>query len=550
MIGELLDDKYEILRLIGEGGMGAVYEARHKTTGRKGAVKVISNEEVASNEMLIARFEREAQAAAKVQSAHIVEILDAGHDRKTGTPYMVMELLVGTSVHALLRKLGPLPPELAVRIAVQTCFGLEKAHEVGVVHRDIKPANLFLSEGDGDELTVKLLDFGVAKFKMDQATEGGTESLTRTGSMLGSPLYMSPEQARGLKTIDFRADIWSLGIVLFQLLCGKAPHAGIDGLGELIITICSDEPPPLRTRAPWISPGLERVVQRALRLVPGDRHPSVRYMRDALTELLPTADAWRVTRGMLVSLTDTDRAARPTDDVDDNAATVALDPSGANATIALDAGEVSEAAAPPPPPAKTEVPATESSARSDSAAKRTSGASAEGSRHEATRARKAVSAASKPEQVTSSGLGLALGTVVIGLLLGGVAIYFVRFRQAEPPPTASATAQSSVAAPAASTASTIPASTASSGASAGSFASPSATATASSAIRNRIKILGKRATVTLDGKRADIDGEGYVAVDAKLGDTVTVAVSSAAGTTVRNVRMTETGPVPSEIAAK
>jgi eukaryotic-like serine/threonine-protein kinase len=124
--------------------------------------------------------------------------------------------------------LGALPPELALRIAAQTCVGLQKAHEVNVFHRDIKPANLFLSHRDEGEIVVRLLDFGIAKVKMDQLSASGDQGYTRTGSMLGSPLYMSPEQAQGFKTIDHRTDIWSVGAVLYEALTGRTPHHGID----------------------------------------------------------------------------------------------------------------------------------------------------------------------------------------------------------------------------------------------------------------------------------------------------------------------------------
>lgn len=329
MIGQVVAGKYEILRLVGEGGMGAVYEARHKTTGRLAALKVISGNDITANPTLTARFEREAQAAAKVTSPHIVEILDAGHDAVLGHPYMVMELLVGMNVQRALKTLGPLPPALAIRIAVQTLFGLEKAHAAGVVHRDVKPANLFLCEGEGGERVVKLLDFGLAKFKMDQATEEGVDGLTRTGSVLGSPMFMAPEQARGLKSIDHRADLWSLGIVLYQLLSGKTPHAGIEGVGELIITICSDEPAPLRQRAPWISPALEKAVHGVLKLAPAARYQSAAEMRAALLPCLDDVTKWHIHSTDFVRLTDEQRLERPSalaDVEEGEGATLAFEP--------------------------------------------------------------------------------------------------------------------------------------------------------------------------------------------------------------------------------
>ena len=142
-------------------------------------------------------------------------MLDAGVDRDSGLPFLVMEYLAGADMSALLKRLGKLAPDLALRIVAQASLGLQKAHDAGVIHRDIKPANLFLAQRDAGEIVVKLLDFGIAKLTMEQAEDAESAALTRTGSVLGSPLYMSPEQARGnSKNIDSRADIWSLGVVL------------------------------------------------------------------------------------------------------------------------------------------------------------------------------------------------------------------------------------------------------------------------------------------------------------------------------------------------
>ncbi len=347
MIDQVLDGKYQVARLIGEGGMGAVYEATRTDDDERVAVKVINDDAVAKDEVLVTRFEREALAASKILSPHIVEIFDAGHDSDTGHPYMVMEMLDGENALQLLTRLGPLPPELAIRVGIQTCEGLARAHEVGGVHRDIKPANLFLTD-KGDEVVVKLLDFGVAKFKMDQASESQNQSLTRTGSMLGSPMYMSPEQARGLKTIDHRADIWSLGIVMYQLLVGKIPFEDIDGLGELIITICSEPPAPVNEVAPWVSPQLSDVISRALELASDQRHQSADAMAQALRSCLTGAKDATITRAMLVPL---DEEAKKVDAVPSSGGghdqTVALDqaPVTNASTVALSPEELAEAAA-------------------------------------------------------------------------------------------------------------------------------------------------------------------------------------------------------------
>ncbi|MBI4703534.1 MAG: serine/threonine protein kinase, partial [Deltaproteobacteria bacterium] len=348
MIGQVVDSRYEIVELLGQGGMGSVYEAQDVETGRRVALKRVSAEIIAKSAVLAARFQREAKASAAVVSEHIVQVLDAGLDAPSGQPYMVMELLRGENVRTLLRRVGALPPQLAVRIGVQTCMGLHKAHEGGVVHRDIKPANLFLTQGEGNRLVVKLLDFGVAKVKMDQVDGADAEALTRTGSLLGSPLYMSPEQARGLKTIDHRADLWSLGVVLYQLLSRRAPLEGIESLGGLIVSICSDEPAPLRQHAPWVPPKLAEVVHGALKLDPARRFQTAAQMLDALRGCLVGTP--EIHSGMLVGLSEQQRTAMAAQHESGapgeggQAATIALD--GSADLIVLEPGAAAAAAEP------------------------------------------------------------------------------------------------------------------------------------------------------------------------------------------------------------
>lgn len=283
--GDVVNGKYTIERLLGAGGMGSVYEARDPD-GQIVALKVISAGDLSSNPVLVARFQREAKAASAIDTKHIVRMIDTGTDEESGMPYMAMELLKGEDTQQLIDRFGALPPELALRLTAQACVGLHKAHETRVIHRDIKPANLYIARVEDDGIVVKLLDFGVAKVRQDANTVE-TAGLTRTGSMLGSPLYMSPEQARGHKTIDHRADIWSLGIVLYQMLCGRTPHHDIDALGELIIAICSDPPQPVQERAPWVEPGVAAIVHKALRFDPGDRFQTAQEMYDAIEAVLP-----------------------------------------------------------------------------------------------------------------------------------------------------------------------------------------------------------------------------------------------------------------------
>ena len=300
MIDEILNGKYRLIRQMGAGGMGAVYEAEEVPSSRRVAVKVISTGDESRDRALVGRFHREAKATMSIDTDHIVRVFDTGNDAVSGQPFMVMEYLVGEDLAQAFKRLGPLPPDTALRIVAQACFGLEKAHAARVVHRDIKPANLFLAEKEGGGLIVKVLDFGIAKIKLDQANITDSKSLTRTGSMVGSPLYMSPEQARGSKSIDHRADIWSMGVVLYQALTGRTPNQDIEALGELIIAICSELPRPVQEFAPWVSPEIATIVHRALRFEPADRFQTADEMLAALTALLPAGSS--LTAEMLTPL--------------------------------------------------------------------------------------------------------------------------------------------------------------------------------------------------------------------------------------------------------
>jgi eukaryotic-like serine/threonine-protein kinase len=278
--------RYQVVRLLGAGGMGSVYEAIDAQTGARVAVKVITAEAAAS-ETLMSRFAREAEAAAAIDTPHIVRVYGAGRDEERRLPFLVMEYLEGEDLHQLIKRLGPLPPDLALRIAAQACVGLQRAHDKRIVHRDIKPANFFLAQTEGGQRVVKLLDFGVAKIKADPTMNTAeTAGLTRTGSMLGSPLYMSPEQARGHRDLDQRTDIWSFGVVLYQALCGHTPHRDTDLLGELLILICTEAPEPLQQAAPWIAPELASLVHRALRFNAGERFQTAGEMGLAISGLL------------------------------------------------------------------------------------------------------------------------------------------------------------------------------------------------------------------------------------------------------------------------
>ncbi len=299
MIGQTLDGRYRLLQLLGQGGMGSVYEAEQLDTGRRVAVKVLSGASAAQCPSLVARFALEARAAGQLETPHVVKVLDAGIDAALAVPFMAMELLHGGDAQALIAQRGALRPDVAVRVVAQACLGLAEAHEAGVVHRDIKSANLFLARTEGESVTVKIVDFGLAKATFGAGSMPGGNGLTRTGTILGSPLFMAPEQARGARDADGRSDIWSMGVVLFHLLTGRVPHDEIDGLGELLITICSEPPPRVRDVAPWVPAEIDAIVDRALRLDPRERFQRAEEMLEALFRLLPAGSA--VTQEMLLA---------------------------------------------------------------------------------------------------------------------------------------------------------------------------------------------------------------------------------------------------------
>ncbi len=301
----VLDGKYQLVRQLGAGGMGAVYEGLHLGTMRRVAVKVIASAAMEANAEVLARFRREAMATGAIESQHIAHVLDTGTDGETGRPYMVMEFLAGQDVEETLGRLHQLTPDLALRIVAQACIGLKKAHEQGVVHRDIKPANLFLAQRDGGERVVKLVDFGIAKLRRDKLAASPDRSTTRPGVMLGSPLYMSPEQALG-KSVDHRTDLWSLGVVLYELLTGAPPHEETRTVGALIMAICQEPPKLVQDVAPWVSQDVARIVHRALALDMQARFSTANEMYADLCRLLP--DGHRIDESMLAALSSEARA--------------------------------------------------------------------------------------------------------------------------------------------------------------------------------------------------------------------------------------------------
>ena len=283
--GDILGGKYRLVREIGRGGMGYVMEGEHLPSGRAVAVKVLHAHEPRDRDGEIERFRREAQAVSHIQSPHVVQILDAGS--ADDTPYFVVELLHGTSLHQLLRRRGRLPTALALAIVGQACRGLVSAHAAGIVHRDIKPANLYLADaGDGTSI-VKVLDFGLAKARPDAAAARAWAALTHEGQAVGSPLYMSPEQALGLPTLDHRTDLWSLGTVLYELVAGRAPQADRESLSVLIVSLCSRPARPLQSVAPWAPAAVAEITQRALAIQPNERFRDAAALFEAIRAAAP-----------------------------------------------------------------------------------------------------------------------------------------------------------------------------------------------------------------------------------------------------------------------
>ncbi|HEY8078913.1 MAG TPA: serine/threonine-protein kinase [Labilithrix sp.] len=262
-VGTLVAGKYRVKRRIGAGGMGAVYEGEHVEIGKRVAIKVIEHEHAKSSE-LAARFKREARAASAVESDHIVHVFDVGQDDNVGL-YMVMEYLAGEDLAARLEKTGgKLPVDEAVTIVLQAARALAKAHGAGVVHRDLKPANLFLTSREDESVHVKVLDFGISKLARPDGKSGTTTgNLTREGSVMGTPMYMSPEQAQGM-AVDARTDVWSLGAVAYEALAGRTAFDPRDTYEQMIIQIVTQKPKPLRDVAPWVPEPIARVVESAL----------------------------------------------------------------------------------------------------------------------------------------------------------------------------------------------------------------------------------------------------------------------------------------------
>ena len=283
--GDVLAGKFRIERVLGVGGMGMVVSAMHIHLDERVAIKFLLPEAL-SNSEAVARFGREARAAVKIKSEHVARVIDVGA-LETGAPYMVMELLRGHDLSNVIRDNGALPLHLAVQYVLQACEALAEAHAIGIVHRDLKPANLFLTSRADGSPCVKVLDFGISKVS-NKSGSGSDMGMTRTQSIMGSPLYMSPEQMASARDVDQRADIWAVGCVLYELITGRVPFEA-ETMPQLCTLILHAEPPSLRSIRPEVPELLEQVVLRCLRKDRNQRYANVAALANDLASFSPDA---------------------------------------------------------------------------------------------------------------------------------------------------------------------------------------------------------------------------------------------------------------------
>ena len=303
--GEVLIDKYRVERLLGVGGMGVVVAARHLQLDTTVAIKILLPSMLANPEA-IARFSREARAAIQMKSAHVARIFDVG-TLSTGAPYMVMELLDGLDLRVMLEQQGPLAVEEAVDLVLQACEAVAEAHDLGIVHRDLTPANLFCVCRPDGRRVIKVLDFGISKVT-GPAWSTPDEPLTVAAAVMGTPSYMSPEQLEAPDTVDTRSDIWSMGVILYEILTGKAPFEG-STLPQVSVRIALRPPLPIQHLRPNIPAGLTEVIATCLEK---DRSKRYRNVADLATALLPFGSSRaRISVDRIVETTDITATTRP-----------------------------------------------------------------------------------------------------------------------------------------------------------------------------------------------------------------------------------------------
>lgn len=321
----VLAGKYHLGRMVGEGGMGAVYEAEHEGLGARVAVKLLS-EAGTTDPKSLARFRREAKAMGAIRHENVVTVMDTGTD-DTGVPFLVMELLEGESLAGMLRRERVLDPGLACWIVSQILSGLTAAHAVDVVHRDLKPGNIFVARRDDGSHRVKILDFGISKL----GDASATMNVTADGALVGTPNFMAPEQIRANVPIDGRVDLYATGIILYRMVCGRLPYVGTTS-EELYRRILEARPTPPRQHRPEIPPQLEAVILKAMHPDRDQRFPTAGSFAAALREMMPTQP--------LAALPPTPHPSMPitrpppTEDIPQPAYPAAVDSYAAPATVA------------------------------------------------------------------------------------------------------------------------------------------------------------------------------------------------------------------------
>ncbi|MCW5833619.1 MAG: serine/threonine protein kinase, partial [Labilithrix sp.] len=285
LLGQTVGGRYMIKGVLGEGGMGTVYDAEHLGLSRQVAIKVLSPSQ-AKKRVAVKRFQQEARAAGAIGHPNICEVYDLGL-LDDGSPYLVMEKLVGQTLAERIAKEGGLPFDDVVDVVSQVLSGLIAAHEKGIVHRDIKPENIFLARRLGCPPIIKLLDFGVSKMMAEFQTGDDALDLTRTGMVMGTPYYMSPEQARGERNLDGRVDVYACGVVMYEAIAGKRPFLA-PNYNALLLAIINTTPRPIRELRPATPPELETIIRRAMEKNRASRYATAKHM---LRDLVPSSAA-------------------------------------------------------------------------------------------------------------------------------------------------------------------------------------------------------------------------------------------------------------------
>ena len=429
--GVLVAGKYRVGKPLGVGGMGLVLAAVHEALGTHVALKVIHKDSL-RDASIAARFVQEGRAAAQLKSDHVVRVHDLG-TLDDGTPFLAMERLEGVDLGCLLDEKKRLDVDSAIEIVRQTCDALGEAHALGIVHRDLKPQNLFLVQRAGRPLQVKVLDFGIAKILSQEQFQ--LQIATHSTAIMGSPVYMAPEQMRAAKAADGRSDLWSLGVIFYQLLAGRVPFEA-ESLPELCARVLTSTAPPLDASL-GLPPGLAEVVLRCLENEPNQRFATAEQLVEALTPFFTTKPVMLPEVSTLATALEKERAravahegatlpaataalldAKSAKTVADRG--VAVVPAAAISSPALSGGSPSGAAL---PAASTPVPSGKSSANSTGRRKTIAQVLAEN---------EPLIPAGVPKESPGSGRALLVMLMAAGVVSGGAYLYKFRHQPSEP----------------------------------------------------------------------------------------------------------------------